>query len=147
MNQYAKRQAVDTNGAPMVNIPSPFVALSRGGTTNQAASSVITLTDNTTMVEVGTLGAGGAVIRWVPATETAAVVPAASVVSISSVGATYPPNFDHEIPANSVRRFVVPIETVVQQYSVVGANVQNGLYKRLAFISAGGVSSVLVTEY
>jgi hypothetical protein len=142
MNQYAKRQAVDVNGAPMVNLPSPFPAIARNANTNQAASSVITLTDNTTMVEVAAQGTGGAVVRWVPATETAAVAPAGSVIA---AGAGL--NFDHVIPAAQVRRFVVPIENVVTQYSVVGANVQNGLYKRLAVISTAGTSSVLVTEY
>lgn len=126
----------------MVNIPSPFKALATNGNVNQAASSVITLTDNTTMVEVAAMGAGGAVIRWVPATETAGVAPAASVIGLGTGQ-----NFDHGVPASTVRRFVVPIENVVTQYSVVGANVQNGLYKRLAVISAGGISSVLVTEY
>lgn len=142
MNQYAKRQAVDANGAPMVNLPSPFTAVARNANTNQAASSVITLTDNTTMVEVAAQGTGGAVVRWVPATETAGVSPFGSVIA---AGAGL--NFDHVVPTATVRRFVVPIENVVTQYSVVGANVQNGLYKRLAVISTGGTSSVLVTEY
>lgn len=146
---YAAGDPVGNNQMRIANAPAPYKAIATNGNTNQVASSVITLTDNTTAIEIGTTGAGGAVMRWVPITETAAVVPAGSVVSISSVGATYPANFDHEIPANAVRRFVVPIETAAgtQYGSVQGANREYGLFRRVAIISTGGISSVLLTEY
>lgn len=124
------------NSQPMYEFPAPFKAQARYYDDNAGVSSVITLTDNTTQIEVGTNGSG-AILRWVPATETAAVSPFASVLTS---------NFDHFIPSNTVRSFVVPKETQGVN-SIVGANVQNGLYKRVAIINPGPVSSVIVTEY
>lgn len=105
---------------------------------NATASSVVTLTQNTTAIEIG---AGGTpvVMRWVTVSDTQA-----SVVAIAGSTA----NFDHMIPANTVRRFVVPIEVNNPQGygSFVGANIENGLFRRLAF-KTQGIASVLVTEY
>lgn len=106
-------------------------------------SSVVTLTDNTTTLEVGAIGGGGLAIRWIPATETAAVSPFGSVIA-SGVGA----NFDHFIPANNIRRFVVPIENIGAPTSIVGVNKQLGLYNRVAWVQAVAMSaSVMGTEY
>ncbi len=138
---YAKALPRDRGGETMQNHPAPFKALATYGGENSSASSVITLTDNTTAIEVDAQG-GSCVVRWVPATETAAVSPFASVISIAGGTA----NFDHVVPVGTVRRFVVPQELGMVQSSVVGANVQNGLYKRVA-VKSIGVASVLTTEY
>ncbi len=121
----------------MTEWPAPFKAQARYFDDNTAVSSVITFTDNTTQIEVGTGSQGGALLRWVPATETAGVSPFASVLTT---------NFDHYIPANAVRQFVVPRE-VPGTSSIVGANIQNGLYRRVAIIASGPISSVIATEY
>jgi hypothetical protein len=148
MKNYAAGTPVGDNGVPLFNSPAPFKAIAVNGNTNLTASSVITLTQNTTAIEIGTAGAGGALLKWISTSDTGA-----SVVGISSVGATYAPNFDHEIPANTVRRFVVPIESAVNTTfgatitSVQGQNREYGLFRRVAVISAGGISSVLLTEY
>lgn len=105
---------------------------------NMAASSTITLTADTTVLEIAS-AAPGAVMRWVRIGETAAT--GTSVVS--GAGG----NFAHVIPANTVRKFAVPIEVMYQApSSQVGANIQNGLYRRVAFKSMGA-SSVMLTEY
>ncbi len=84
-----------------------------------------------------------AVVRWVPTTETAAVSPFASVISIA--GATA--NFDNIVPVGQVRRFTVPIERYVNSMaSVQGANRDLGLYQRVA-IKSTGVGSVLTAEF
>ena len=143
LNPY-KGKPVGNNGVPFFESPSPQVALSSKGTTNASASSVITLTQDTTQVEVEVMGTGAAAIKWIATGDTVG-----SVYSISSVGATFPPNFDHVIPRDTVRHFVVPIESQTSQgySSMQGANRENGLYRRLAIVTAGGISSVLVTEY
>lgn len=137
MINYAKSLPRDRNNSEMQGYPAPFVALQRFVATT-LTSSVVTLTDNTTAIEVGTVGGGGVLMRWIPATETATVSPFGSVLTT---------NYDHFIPANSFRRFVVPIETMPSQ-SVVGANIANGLYRRVAWLAATAPpSSVLASEF
>lgn len=135
---YAKKIPRDKEGGNGMQLfPAPFKAQARYFDDNTAASSVITLTDNTTQIEVGSTGAGGTLLRWVPVTETAGVSPFGSVLTT---------NFDHYIPANAVRSFVVPQE-VPGTSSIVGANIQNGLYRRVAAIAAGPISSVIISEF
>jgi hypothetical protein len=138
---YAKNLARDTGNQAMQDFAVPYVSTSRIVSTNAVASSVISLNPNTTVLEIGTFGGQGAVIRWIPRTETAAVAPRASVVA-SGLGA----NFDHYIPSEKVRRFVVPRETTGTFSGQVGS--VNGLFYRLALINAGiTASSVLVSEF
>lgn len=138
---WGKPIPIDKQGTAMTNFPAPFKAQARNSNTNIILSSLITLTDNTTQVEVGTSGAQGVVIRWIPSTETAGVSPFGSVIS-SGVGA----NFDHYVPANTLRTFVIPKEGVGTS-SIVGANIMNGLFNRMAVNAAGGASSVLLAEF
>lgn len=135
MINYAKNIPNDRNNNPLQDYPPAASAISRYSSENSSASSVITLNDNTSVVEVAASN-GGAVIRWVGTGDTIG-----SVISIA--GATA--NFDHYIPSNDYRKFVVPRETQGVQ-SVVGINIQAGLYRRLA-VKSIGVASVLTTEY
>lgn len=135
---YARVQAVDTGGNPHFQCPPPFKAYATYAPDTSGVSSVITLNDNTSVVEVAAQGTA-AVIRWIPTTETAAVSPFASVIS-STIAA----NFDNVVPANSMRRFVVPRE-VMGTSSLVGINITEGLYRRLA-IKNTGIGSVLTIE-
>ncbi len=141
---YSKGKAVGDNGVPHFDSPPAVIALVSGGITNAASSSVITLSQDATQVEVAVMGTGAAVIKWIATGDTVG-----SVYSISSVGATFPANFDNEIPRDTVRHFVIPIESQTSQgySSMQGANRANGLYQRLAVVAAGGISSVLVTQY
>lgn len=103
---------------------------------NASASSVISVTPDTTALEIAAVG-GPAVVRFVRTSDTQA-----SVVSAAS-GA----NFSHVIPTATVRKFAIPIETLYQApSSMVGANRLNGLYQRVA-IKSIGVASVLLTEF
>ena len=131
---------VDAGMNPMQEFPFAKKALTRYAPENASASSVVTLTHNTTTLEVAAVGAP-AVIRWIPRTETAAS-PAGSVISDAGTA-----NFDNVVPVGTVRRFAVPIEVQgggVQ--SIQGINRADGLYQRVAYKSIG-VASVLVTEY
>lgn len=104
---------------------------------NAAVSSVITMSMNTTAIEIAAT-ATPVLLRWVPTTSTDP-----SVFGNASVM-----NYDHIIPANTFRRFVVPIEVNNPQgySSQVGANIENGLFRRFAWATpvAGSVYS---TEY
>jgi hypothetical protein len=114
-------------------------AIQRYVSENATASSVITLSQNTTAIEIAA-GGSPAVMAWIPTNDTTA-----SVIAI--VGATA--NYDHTIAANTVRRFVIPIESQSnsQGYSsMVGENRAYGLYQRVAFKSQG-IASVLLSEY
>ncbi len=66
--QYAKFLPKDQAGNVMQEFPTPFKAVARYGTNNATTSSVITLTDNTTEIEISAVGAPVAV-RWIPTTE------------------------------------------------------------------------------
>lgn len=142
MANYARRQAQDIAGQQRFDVPPPFIALEEYQVENAVASSCISLTPNTSEIEIGTFGGQGVVIRWVPLTETAAVAPRASVVA-SGLGA----DFDFYVAPGQIRRFVVPKET---QGQMAGGQIGsvNGLYQRLAWINAGATAtSILATEY
>lgn len=142
---YASYVPKDENGNTLQDYPTPIRALTRYTSINVVVSSVVTLTDDTTVIEI-TASNGPAAIRWIPATESAAVTPFASVIALA--GATA--NYDHVIAKDTTRRFVVPRETYGNPGSIVGANVQNGLFKRVAWIGAGGIgvlSSIMASEF
>lgn len=109
---------------------------------NASASSVITLTEDTTALEIITIGAAATagVMRWV--SSVAAFGAATSVISAAGTA-----NFDHVLPNNTTVKLAVPIEfQATNPQSVQGANRLNGLYRRVA-IKSIGVASVLLTEY
>lgn len=97
-------------------------------------SSVITVNDNTTDLEVAAVGSTG-YVKWISRGDNIA-----SVISTSGTA-----NFDVVIPAGTVRRLVIPRETAGVG-SIVGANIQNGLYNRVAW-KTDGVGSILATQY
>lgn len=141
MSNYAKPLAHDTGGTGMVNSPPPYPAQARRIVDNAVASSVMNISPTTTIIEVGAHGGTGAVIRWVPLTETAAAAGAKASVVSSGLGA----NFDHYIPNQAVRTFIVPRETQGTAAGQVGS--VNGLYQRVAIINAGSASSIITAEY
>lgn len=141
MANWAKEIPTDKTGNPMQEFNQPYKAWNRT-TFSAAVSSVLTLNDNTTVIEVAS-PTGALALRWVPITETAGVGAAASVIT----AADNTNNYDHIIPGGGLRRFVVPKETAPSA-SIVGANKQNGLYNRVAFKPlAATASSVLVSEF
>ena len=138
---YAAGSPMGNNGAEILGAesPAPYRAIARYTSENATVSSVISLTHDTTAVEVATGGLSAA-MRWVTTGDTQA-----SIVTIA--GSTS--NFDYVIPANAARRFVVPIEAINNAAgygSVVGANREFGLFQRIAW-RTHGIGSVLLTEY
>lgn len=105
-----------------------------------AASSVTSLNTNTTTVLVTALG-GGAAIKWAGNQATSV---------FASVGGM---SYDATLAANESRLFAVPRSVAgipnwsgIQNPSMVGMNVEEGLYPGIATRSLG-VGSVLLTEY
>lgn len=140
---YVKNVPRDQGGESLHNYPSAYPATARYNSTNAVASSVISLNGNTTQIEVGAFGGQGAVIRWVPLTETAA---ASSVWWASVISSGASANFDHYVPPSQWRQFAVPKETQGQPKGQLGS--VHGLYQRVAIINAGiTASSVIVSEY
>lgn len=131
---YTAPLPTDKNGAPMQEFPTARPALAVNSSENNTASSVITLNDNATSIEVAAVGAAAA-IKWIG-------VGAAQTSVISAAGTA---NYDHIVPPNMMRRFAVPKETQGVT-SIVGANIQNGLYNRVA-IKSVGAASVLTSQY
>lgn len=116
----------------------PVLALSQSRTTSENAttSSVITVSPNTASLEVAAIGAP-AVFKWIARGDTTASV-------ISAAGTA---NYDHVIQSGQTRKFAIPQEVAgASQGSVVGINVQAGLYQRIAYKSIG-VGSVLTAEF
>ncbi len=135
MNNYSPRIPRDKTGEPLQHVVSE-PALAQYSSENASSSSVISVTHDTTALEISAVG-GAAVMRWVTTGDSQA-----SVVS----GATGE-NFDYSIPADTVRRFVIPQETEgLAQGSAVGVNRGEGLYQRVAYKTVG-VASILATEY
>lgn len=143
MANYVNPLPMDKGGSSLQEFPAPTIAKEQFIADNAVASSVISLHPDTSSLEVAALGGQGAVIRWVPTTETAAAAGSKASVVASGLGA----NFDHYIPAGVVRRFAVPRET---QGNSGPAQIGSmfGLYQRVARINAGTTaSSVLVVEF
>lgn len=128
---------LDKGNTPLQEFAAPFIARKQYTNENGTASSVISVTHDTTMIEVAAVG-GPAALKWIPTTDTTA-----SVITIA--GATA--NYDHVISSGTIRRFAIPLERAgASPASVQGANRANGLYQRVA-IKSMGVSSVLLSEF
>lgn len=119
----------DIQGAAML-IPALITIVSE----NATVSSVITVNDNTTDLEIAAVGATG-FVKWITKGDTTA-----SVISVAGTA-----NYDVVIPSGTVRRLVIPRETLGTS-SIVGANIANGLYNRVAY-KTGGIGSILATQY
>lgn len=136
MSNYAPDLPFLKGGYPIQN--NQFVASVKAirSSENASTSSVITLTQDTTALEVAAVGGTG-YLRFVRTTDTEA-----SIVNIAGSA-----NFAHIIPSGTVRTFVVPRESVPgTPGSVQGLNRAEGLYRRVAW-KTQGAASILATEF
>lgn len=137
-NYYAPNTPIGKDFVPKVTYPPAKVALATTNKENASTSSVLLFTHNTTEIEVAAVG-GPVAGKWATSTANNGT----SVVSAVS-GA----NFDFIVPAATVRRFVVPIQTAGgTSGSIQGVNRAEGLYQGVAYISAAAASSVLTMEF
>lgn len=130
---YAKELPLDKNNFPASLIPAKVSNQSQRGV--PLASSVLTLSPNTTVVNImvisgGANGSAGILGKW----------------GVSSVTAT---NFDLQVNAGQNLSFVVPVSTQgTGTQSVQGINPQLGLFNSLSLITATAQSaSVFTAEY
>lgn len=137
---YSQRLPHDKDDTPMVNSTPPFTAIQVNVRESGAASSVWALNANTTAVLV-TAVTGAAAIRWAGNQATSV---------FASVGGMA---YDSTLAPNESRLFVVPRSVMgipnqsgIQNPSMVGLNLSEGLYPGIATRSLG-VGSVLLTEY
>ena len=134
MQLYAKGPPIGDNQQPIQDAPPAVRALVSRLSENANVSSVISVTHDTTALEVSGV-AFPVLFRWVTTADTQASVTATT--------------FDHIIPTNTVRRFVIPIEAInsgAGYGSVQGMNREAGLFQRYAW-RTNGVGSVMSTEY
>jgi len=132
---YAKEIPLDKNGNPYSdNVNPAFTSLqSQAGV--PIASSVITLTPDTTVLMVNVLAPAGA-------TGTGAIIGKWGSASVTST------NFDWMATPNHQQTLVVPRSTNVGTPSVQGINPANGLYSTVAVKTATAQSaSVFTAEY
>lgn len=139
---YSKGKPMGDNQIPQFDSPPAVAALV--STVKDAAtttSSILVLGQNTTAIEVSP-GGGPAFIKWL----TQSVVDS-SVAGTSVLATGVSANFDHVIPAATVRRFVIPQASIPASYSSIqGLNRVNGLYPNVAFIGTA-TSVIAITQY
>ncbi len=141
---YAMGPAVGNNQVPFTTEAPPAIAAIATTVKDVTAtvSSILILTQNTTAVEVAVDG-GPAYIKWF---SQATVDSSVAGTSVISTGATS--SFDHCIPDDSMRRFVIPIAIVPNSYSSVqGANQLNGLFTHMGVKGGTGASVIAITQY
>lgn len=127
---YPRQLPLEKNNYPISTVPAFTSYQSKGG--NPVTSSVLTLSPNTTVIDVMAIGtatgAGGVIGKWGTASVTSS-------------------NFDIQVNAGQNRTFAVPQSVFgAPLASVAGANAANGLYNSISFLSVG-VSSVYTAEY
>lgn len=127
MADYAKQFPKDRTNQLVVGAPPAFITL-QSQIGNPVASSVITLSSMTTVVGMSAIG-GTIIGKW-------------GVASVTSN------NFDVMVSPNTgTQMFVVPV-SVMGTGSIVGANVQNGLYPAISVKQAtSSIATVLTIEY
>lgn len=135
MARYANAVPNDTVGNDIQGAAIPVPAITAIVSENAAVSSVITVNDNCTDLEVAAVGSTG-FVKWITRGSTNPSVFVAAATA----------NYDVVIPAGTVRRLVIPRETGGAGASIVGANIQNGLYNRFAYMTSG-IGSILSTQY
>lgn len=141
---YARGIPMGNNQMPASYQAPPAVkAIVSRMSENATVSSMVGLSQNTTAIEISTQSAP-VVFKWVANADAQNSVAATSVIAVAGTTA----NYDHVIPANTMRRFVVPIEVNNPQGngSLVGANIENGLFRWFAW-KTQGAGSVLSNEY
>lgn len=140
MLNYASPQPIDRYGnqvQPEQSSAAPAVATNISGA---IVSSMVALDGRATVIEVMS-GNGPVAIKWF-----------GSVIGNNPSPSITAANYDNSLPANWVRRFVIPqsVIGVASSGSVVGGyGSANGLYTQLAVIplQASAPSSIFVSQF
>ena len=115
----------------------PKVAVAVNSSENNTVSSLITLNDNATTLEIHATGTA-AVGRWITA----------SLGNPSVISSALSYNADFAVPSNYFRRVAIPIEVMPTPSNMSGGGSlsRNGLYGRLA-VKSVGAGSVTTIQY
>ena len=125
MKDYASPQPKDRFEQQVITEQAGAVPAIQTNVSGALLSSIIALDGRATVVEV-TTGNGPAGIKWW-----------GSVIGVNPNPSMTAANFDNAIPANTIRRFVIPqsvIGTSTSGSIVGGFGAQNGLYTQLTVI-------------
>ena len=133
-DSYAPKTPRGKDNNPKVGYIPTVLRLANAVRENASASSVTSLTHNTTELEITAVGQGMAG-RWAANQATSVITVVAS------------PAFDFVVPSGETRRFVIPRETSGSYASVQGVNRAEGLYQNIATKTLTGAGSVLLAEY
>lgn len=128
MAMYAKQLPVDRYNNPFTGASPAFPSnASQGG--SPIASSVITLSDLTTVVEFTSVG-GPILLKWGPGSVTSS-------------------NFDNVVGGGQTRILVVPQSVMANSNSVMGANGANGLYNSVSVktTAASSIATIYTSEF
>ena len=140
MQNVASPQPVDRYGNQVRPEQAGAVPAIQTNVSGALLSSIIALDGRATVLEV-TTGNGPAGIKWW-----------GSVIGVNPNPSMTAANFDNAIPANSVRRFVIPqsVIGIASSGSIVGGyGAQNGLYTQVTVIplQALPATSVFVSQF
>lgn len=141
---YAAGSPLGNNQNQIYSTPPAFKAVAT--TVKDVAattSSILILNQNTTGVEISSTG-GPMAFKWLYQNVVDSSVAATSVIT---TGATA--DFDHVVPNNTYRRFVVPqaVNNPQGYGSFVGGNIENGLYTHVALKGMPSASVITITQY
>lgn len=132
MSNYAKQLPKSQNEMQYDAAPPAFVSnQSQNGV--PIASSVVSLNDKTTVIELMVIGGQGG---------------NAGIIGKWGTGSVTGTSFDIQVNSGQTRQFVVPQSVFGNISSIAGANVANGLYNSLSLKTATAQSaSVFSIEY
>lgn len=141
---YAAGSPLGNNQNQVYSAPPSFKAVATTArSTTPTVSSILILSQNTTGVEISSAG-GPTVFKWLYRSTVDSSVASTSVIA---TGATA--DFDHIVPNDTYRRFVIPqaVNNPQGYGSFVGGNVENGLYTHIAYAGLAAASIVSITQY
>ena len=141
---YAAGSPFGNNQNQVYSAPPAFKAVAT--TVRDAASmpsSILALNQNPTGVEISTAG-GPVAFKWLYRTTVDSSVASTSVVATGAAA-----SFDHVVPNNTYRRFVIPqaVNNSQGYGSFVGGNVENGCYTHIAYAAMPVASIITITQY
>lgn len=141
MLAIASPQPKDRFGAQVGTEQAGAVPAIQTNVSGTLLSSMVALDPRATVVEV-TTGNGPAGIKW-----WGSVIGSANIHPSMTTA-----NFDHAIPANTIRRFVIPQSVIGAAHagSVIGGlGAQNGLYPQMTVIPLQAIpaTSVFTSQF
>ncbi len=141
---YAAGSPLGNNQNQVYSAPPSFKAVATATKdTAVTTSSILVLNQNTTGIEISASG-GPMAFKWLYRTTVDSSVASTSVITTGTNA-----DYDHVVPNNNYRRFVVPqaVNNPQGYSSFVGGNIENGLYTHIALAGMPVASIITITQY